>query len=66
MTAIIQSIISGLSFVSKNIHITIYWTTTFTASYGREPWPLIRKEEGRMRVFEIRVITEMFGPKRKK
>jgi hypothetical protein len=41
-------------------------TATFPASYGREPWPLTRKEEHRMRVLENRMIREIFGSERMK
>ena len=33
--------------------------------YGSETWSLIFKEERRLRLFEYRVLREIFGPKRK-
>ena len=32
--------------------------------YGRETWSLTSREERRLRVFEIRVLRRIFGPKR--
>jgi hypothetical protein len=32
--------------------------------YGCETWSLILREEHRLRVFEIRVLRRIFGPKR--
>jgi len=32
--------------------------------YGCETWPLILKEERRLRVFENRLLRKIFGPKR--
>jgi hypothetical protein len=32
--------------------------------YGCDAWPLTLKEEHRLRVFENRVLTKIFGPKR--
>jgi len=31
--------------------------------YGCEPWSLTLREEGRLRVFENRVLRRIFGPK---
>jgi len=33
-------------------------------SYGCETWSLTLREEHRLRVFENRVLTRIFGPKR--
>jgi hypothetical protein len=32
--------------------------------YGSETWPLILREEHRLRMFENRVLRRIFGPKR--
>ena len=32
--------------------------------YGRETWSLTLRDEGRLRVFENRVLRRVFGPKR--
>ena len=34
--------------------------------YGCETWSLTLREEGRLRVFENRVLRRMFGPRRNK
>ena len=34
--------------------------------YGCETWSLTLREEGRLRVFENRVLRRIFGPKRNK
>jgi hypothetical protein len=34
--------------------------------YGCETWSLTLREEHRLRVFEIRVLSRIFGPKRDK
>jgi hypothetical protein len=51
--------------LSKNMKIKIYKTTVPPAVlYGRETWFLILREKHRLRVFENRVLTIVFGPKR--
>jgi hypothetical protein len=63
MLATIQSITFS-SHLSKNIKIRINETTILpVVLYGCETWPLILREEYRMRVSENRVLR-IFGPKR--
>ena len=51
--------------LSKNLKIKIYRTIILpVVSYGCETWSLILREERRLRVFEIRVLRRVFGPKR--
>jgi len=53
------------SLLSKNLKIKIYRTIIFpVVLYGRDPWSLTLKEELRQRVFENRVLSRIFGPKR--
>ena len=54
---------SGL--LSKNLKIKIYRTIILpVVLYGCENWSLKLREERRLRVFEIRVLRRMYGPKR--
>jgi hypothetical protein len=51
--------------VSKNIKIKIYRTIILpVVLFGCETWSLTLREEHRLRVFEIRVLGRVFGPKR--
>ena len=50
-------------FAIKNIKIKIYRTIIFSIVYGCETWSLTLREEGRLRVFEKRVLRIIFGPK---
>jgi hypothetical protein len=51
--------------LSKNIKIRIYKIIILlVVLYGCETWSLILKEEHRLRMFEIRVLRRIFGPKR--
>ena len=51
------------SWLSKNVKI--YRTIILpVVLFGRENWPLTLREERRLRVFEIRVLRRIFGPKR--
>jgi hypothetical protein len=53
------------SFLSKNTNIKIHRTIIFpVVLYGCETWSLKLKEEHRLRVFENRVLSRIFGPKR--
>jgi hypothetical protein len=53
------------SLLSKNVKINIYRTIVLpVVLYGCETWSLTLREEGRLRVFENRVLRRMFGPKR--
>ena len=42
----------------------MYGTIILPVVYGCETWSLTLREERRMRVFENRVLTRIFGPKR--
>jgi hypothetical protein len=49
---------------SKNINIKIYRIIIFLlVLYGCEIWSLTVREEGRVGVFENRVMRRIFGPK---
>jgi len=51
--------------LSNNLKIEIYRTIILPlVLYGCETWPLTLREEGRLRVFENRVLRGTFGPKR--
>ena len=51
--------------LSKNLKIKIYITIIFpVVLYGCETWSLTLREERRLRVFENRVLSRVFGPKR--
>jgi hypothetical protein len=51
--------------LSKIIKIRIYKTIILrVVLYGCETWSLTLREEHRLRMFENRVVTRIFGPKR--
>jgi len=51
--------------LSKNTKIEIYRTGILPiVLYGCETWSLTLREERRLRVFENRVLSRTFGPKR--
>jgi hypothetical protein len=51
--------------VSKNLKIRIYKTIILpVVLYRCETWSVTLREEHRLRVFEIRVLRRIFGPKR--
>jgi len=51
--------------LSKNLKIKIYRNIILpVVLYGCETWPLTLREERRLRVFENRVLTRVFRPKR--
>jgi hypothetical protein len=52
-------------FVSiKNVKVRIYKTIILpVVLYGCETWSLTVREEHKLRVFENRVLTRIFGPK---
>jgi len=50
--------------LSKNFKIEIYRTIILLVLCGCETWSLALREERRLRVFEIRVLSRIFGPKR--
>jgi hypothetical protein len=60
----VQNLLSS-SLLSKNLKIKIYRTIILlVVLYGCETWLLKLREEGRLRVFENRVLRRIFGPKR--
>jgi len=62
----VQNLLS-VSFLSKNVKITIYRTIILpVVLYGCEAWSLTLREERRVRVFENRVLNRICGPKREK
>jgi hypothetical protein len=59
-----QNLLSS-RFISRNLKIKIYRTIVFPVIlYGCESWSLTLREERRLRVFENRVLSRVFGPKR--
>jgi len=50
--------------LSTNLKIKIYKTIILPILYGCEAWSLTLREEGRLRVFENRVLRIIFGLKR--
>ena len=51
--------------LSKNLKIKIYKTIVLpVVLYDCETWSLILREESRLRVFENRILRQIFGPKR--
>jgi len=61
---LVQNILS-LSLLSKNLKIKVYRTLILpVVLYGCETWSLTLREERRLRVFEIRVLRRIYGPKR--
>ena len=53
------------SLLSTNLKIKIYSTIILpVVLYGRETWSLTLTEEGRLSVFEKRVLMRIFGPKK--
>ena len=60
----VQNLLSSSS-LSNNIKIKIHRTIILSVVlYGCETWWLTLREEGRLRVFENRVLRRIFGPKR--
>ena len=59
-----QNLLSS-SLLSKNLKIKIHRTIILpVVLYGCETLSLTLREEPRLRVFEIRVLRRIFGPKR--
>ena len=59
-----QNILSS-SLLSKNFKIKIYRTIILLiVLYGCETWSVTLREEHRLRVFENRVLSRVFGPNR--
>jgi len=53
------------SLLLKNLKIKRYRTIILpVVLYGCETWSVTLREERRLRVFEIRVLRRIFGPKR--
>jgi hypothetical protein len=50
--------------LSRNVKFKIYKTVILPVLYGRETWSLTLREEHRLRVFKIRDLRRIFGPKR--
>jgi hypothetical protein len=51
--------------LSKHLKIKIYRTIILpVVLYGCETWSLTLREERRLRVYEVRVLRRVFGPKR--
>ena len=51
--------------LSKNIKLKIYKSVIPPViSYGCETWTLTLREEKRLQVFENKVLSQIFGPKR--
>ena len=51
--------------LSKNLKILIHRTIILpVVLYGCETWSLTLREEGRLKVFENRVLRRIFGPRR--
>jgi hypothetical protein len=60
----VQNLLSS-RLISKNLKIKIYKTVILpVVLYGCETWSLTLRKEHRLRVFENRVLRNIFGPKR--
>jgi hypothetical protein len=60
----VQNLLSS-RLLSKKLKIKIYRNIILpVVLYGCETWSLTLKEEGRLRVFENRVLRKVFGPRR--
>ena len=60
----VQNLLSS-SLLSKNIKIKRHRTKiSHVVLYGFETWSLTLREEHRLTVFDNRVLTRLFGPKR--
>ena len=61
-----QNLLSS-NLLSKNLKIKVYRTIILpVVLYGCETWSLTLGEEGRLRVFENRMLRRIVGPKRDK
>jgi hypothetical protein len=50
--------------LSRNLKVKIYKTMILpVVLYGCETWSVTLREEHRLRVFEVRVLRGIFGPK---
>ena len=62
----VQNILSS-TLLPKSLKIKIYRNIILpVVLYGCETWSVILGEERRLRVFQNRVLTRIFGPKRDK
>jgi len=62
----VQNLLSS-SLLSRNLKIKKYGIIIlYVVLYGCETWSLTLKEERRLRMFEIRVLRRICGPKRGK
>ena len=59
----VQNLLSS-SLPSKNFKITIYRTIILPVFYGCVTWSLTLREERGFRMFENRVLSRIFWPKR--
>jgi hypothetical protein len=60
----VQNLLSS-RLLLKNVKLKIYKNIILPlVLYGCETWYLIVREEHKLRVYEIRVLTSIFGPKR--
>jgi hypothetical protein len=60
----VQSLLSS-RLLSWNVEVKVYKTVILpVVLYGCATWSLTLREENRLRVFEIRVLRRIFGPKR--
>jgi hypothetical protein len=60
----VQNLLSS-HLLSKNVKIGIYKTMGLrVVLFGCETWSLTLREEHRLRVFENRMLRNIFGPKR--
>ena len=60
----VQNLLSS-SLLSKDIKVKIYSSIILpVVLFGCETWPLTLSEEHRLRVFENRVLRNIFGPKK--
>jgi hypothetical protein len=54
-----------LTFFPKNLKMKIYRTIILPGVlYGCETWSLTLRQEYRLRVFDNRILKQIFGPKR--
>jgi hypothetical protein len=61
---LVQNLLSSC-LLSKNVKVRIYKTIIFpVVLYGCETWSLTVRKEHKLRVFENRVLSRIFGPKR--
>ena len=60
----VQNLLSS-SLLPKNLNIKIYRNIILPdVLYGCDTWSLTFKEEGKLKVFENRVLRRIFGPRR--